>query len=94
MTVWNNNSKEYVLYISSIYRVSHKICLLQITWNKSKIFINRNCQREYMVILKWLWSFNSPPPQKNEFSTQKTLSFIYSKSDNLEFKIIGKIMQF
>lgn len=95
MTVWNNNSKEYVLYISSIYRVSHKICLLQITWNKSKIFINRNCQREYMVILKdFDLSIPLPLPPKNEFSTEKTLSFIYSKSDNLEFKIIGKIMQF
>lgn len=40
-----------------------------------------------------IFQFPPPPPQKNEFSTEK-LSFIYSKSDNLEFKIIGKIMQF
>lgn len=48
-----------------------------------------------MVILKdFDLSIPLPLPPKNEFSTEKTLSFIYSKSDNLEFKIIGKIMQF
>lgn len=55
---------------------------IKITWS-----FNSHINRKFFFPIKTL-------KNKNEFSIEKKLSLIYSKSNNLEFKIIGKIMQF